>query len=707
MDHEQDSRVDYSVIRRIAVLAIDNPPVNAMSSRVRSDLATMLARAAADSNVDAIVLTCRGTTFVAGADIRELGKTVGEISTPDLFATVERSDKPVIAAIHGRALGGGLELALSCHWRVALDTARLGLPEINLGLIPGAGGTQRLPRLVGIEHAARMILSGKPIDALAAMKQGLLDALWEDRLLDRAVMFAEGAVSVSAGERRTCSRSLPRAGDGTARLLAEIAGASDAARRAPRASKACVEALTVAVEGDFDRGMKTERSLFLGLVAGEESKALRSLFFAERAVRQVRGLDSSTKAPAIDRIAVVGAGTMGRGIAIAGADAGYEVALIERDVSQRQAARAAIEAHYASLVTRGRATESRAKIALDRIEYGESLAAAVSADLVIEAVFEEMSIKRAIFAELDSVVRPEAILATNTSTLDVDQIASATGRPGSVVGMHFFSPANVMRLLEVVRGSTTSAQTLKAALVVGERLGKICVTVGVCDGFVGNRMSARRARQIELMLQEGALPEEIDEAARQFGFAMGPCAATDLAGLDISWRVRRSKGLTAPIADALCERNRLGQKAGCGYYAYAPGSRVPSPDPEVASLIRDASARLGITRRTLNPDEIIDRLLLPMVNEGARILEEGIAQRPSDIDLVWVNGFGWPARRGGPMFFADTIGLPRVCERLEQLAQRLADDSLRPADLLARLASQGGSFEGLQAIAGRGYPGRS
>ncbi len=695
MDDLKSEIIAYSVARRIAILEIDNPPVNALSSRVRTGLWSMLARANADPNIDAIVLACTGNTFCVGADIREFGAATNAPSAPDLLARIENGRKPVVVAIHGRALGGGLELALSCHWRVALRSTQFGLPEINLGLIPGAGGTQRLPRLIGIEAAARMILTGKAIDSQFAVELGILDAVWDDELLERAAAFAESIAAIPVDERRSRSRSISLDVPDPSAVIAEIARQSDAGRRAPLARDACVMVLAAA-HGNFEDGVKTERTQFLELLAGEESRALRALFLAERAAKRPGNAIAGAPSRKIENIAIIGSGTMGRGIAIACADASYAVQMIDIDRSQCERAAGAIEAHYTSLVSRGRLTAEKVRDALGRIRYSSTLVDAARADMVIEAAFEEMSIKQALFSQIDSIVRPGAVLATNTSTLDVDTIAKSTGRPGDVLGMHFFSPANVMRLLEVVRGRVTSGEALRTAIDVGERLGKLCIVVGVCDGFVGNRMSARRARQVELMLQQGALPEEIDEAAQHFGFPMGPCAATDLAGLDISWRVRKSKGVTAPIADALCERNRLGQKTKGGYFSYTSDSRVPIPDPEVESLIRSISSSLGIVRRRVPLEEILDRLILPMVNEGARILAEGIAERPGDIDLVWVNGFGWPARRGGPMFYADTLGLQTVCERLERLSADLGDDTLRPAPLLAKLAAEGSSFQSIQ-----------
>ncbi|SQE16354.1 3-hydroxyacyl-CoA dehydrogenase NAD-binding domain-containing protein [Bordetella pertussis] len=683
--------------RNVAVLSVDNPPINALSDTVRAGLCSALREAEADPAVRAVVLACEGNTFVAGADIREFARAKGAAEAIDVPAVIESCRKPVVAALHGQALGGGLELALACHGRVALAGCRLGLPEITLGLIPGGGGTQRLPRLIGLEAAAELILSGATIDAETARESGLLDAVWPDRLRERAIEFAASLADSPAGVRRASTLAHPPMSPQTGQDLRKIAESRPAALRAPQAGAAAVEALSAAAQPDFARGRALERELFARLRDGEESRALRALFFAERSARRV-GLDDATSAPPMAHdAAVVGAGTMGRGIAIALADAGLRVRFIDVEQASLDRALEAIRAHYRSLAARGRMTEAAARDAVARISPASDMQAAAEADVVVEAAFEDLAIKQAIFRQLDSIVRPGAVLATNTSTLDVDAIAAATRRPQDVVGTHFFSPANVMRLLEVVRGARTAPRTLGAVLALGRRMGKVCVTVGVCDGFVANRMSAHRARQIELLLQHGALPQDIDQAAREFGFSMGPCAATDLAGLDISWRIRRGKGARSPIADALCELGRFGQKVGRGYFSYAPGSRVAVPDPEVEALIRRMAEQLGIRRQSFDLATITDRLILPVINEGARVLQDGVARQARDIDLIWVHGFGWPARRGGPMFHAERVGLASVCDRLARLADALEDASLQPAPLLRGLATRGAGFASLHA----------
>ncbi|MGD9941631.1 MAG: 3-hydroxyacyl-CoA dehydrogenase NAD-binding domain-containing protein [Burkholderiaceae bacterium] len=699
MNPSTDTPVRLARHDRVAVITIDNPPVNALSARVRQGLSDSLAAACRDPAVAAIVLICSGKSFISGADVKEFGLVTDAPDGPSLLRALEQSDKPVICAMHGHALGGGLELALSCHWRIAADGSRFGLPEITLGLLPGGGGTQRLPRLVGLDAAARIVLSGRPVEAAEALELGLLDAVVAEPLLGKAIAFAESVAGTPLTQRRLSGRPAPVTDGDAALLLQQTAARSEAARRAPNAARRCVEALLASLDADAAAGMSRERQLFLASLADEESLALRYVFLAERAARRVRGLDPRLAPEPVRRVSVVGAGTMGRGIAISCADAGYEVDVIDVDAAAIERAEAAIAAHYTSAVGRRRMSADSAAGSLARFRYGTALGAAADTDLVIEAIYEDLEAKRTMFRELDRTVRSGAVLVTNTSTLDVDRIAEATRRPDRVLGMHFFSPANVMRLIEVVRAEQTSAQTLATALALGARLRKLCITVGVCDGFVGNRMSARRAQQIERMLQEGALPADIDARIREFGFAMGPCAATDLAGLDVSWRIRKGKGLKSPIADSLCERGRFGQKAGRGYYAYPDGGREPVPDPEVTLLIEEISRQNGIERRTIDAAEILDRLLLPMINEGARILMEGIAERPGDIDLIWVNGFGWPARRAGPMFYADNLGLRSVCDRLDRLAETLRDPTMQPAGLLRELAASNRSFRSLQDAA--------
>jgi 3-hydroxyacyl-CoA dehydrogenase len=685
--------VDLARDGDIAVIAADNPPVNALRQEVRAGLAEAFRAAEADSGVRAIVLACRGRTFFAGADITEFGKPPVPPSLHEVIALVEGLSKPVVAAIHGTALGGGLELALGCHYRVAVPSAKLGLPEVKLGILPGAGGTQRLPRAVGPVKALRMIVSGEPIGAEEAHREGLVDAVSQGELVADAVAFAR---------RIADARPLPRLRDRNDKLQGADRAAFDAAAaeltkraRGLKAPHACVEAVRLTLDTPVEQGLARERELFRELVAGDQSKAQRHVFFAEREAAKVPDMPKGTKERAVAKAAVIGAGTMGGGIAMSLANAGIPVTLIETADEALRRGLATIEKNYRATAARGGLTTEEVERRLGLIRGAIGLEAAADADLVIEAVFENMDLKKEIFGTLDRVAKPGAVLATNTSTLDVDEIAQATGRPGDVLGMHFFSPANVMRLLEVVRGKATSFDALQTAVAVGRRMGKVPAVVGVCDGFVGNRMLHRRTAEAERLLLEGALPHEVDAAIVEFGLPMGPYAMADLAGIDVGWRIRQHRGAKAPVSDALYEAGRYGQKTGAGYYRYEAGSRTPIPDPEVERLVTETSARLGIERRPIEKQEIVERMIYPMINEGARILEEGIALRPGDIDVVWVYGYGWPVWRGGPMHYADQVGLAQIRDRLAVYAARSGDPGLEPAPLLARLAAAGQGFASL------------
>ena len=670
------SRINPSVdFRRdggIAVVTVDNPPVNALRHEVRAGLAEALQQAGADSAVAAVVIACAGRTFFAGADITEFGKPPQSPSLGEVIAAIEAMPKPVVAALHGTALGGGFELALACHFRVAAAGARVGLPEVKLGLLPGAGGTQRLPRLIGPEKALRMIVTGEPIGAAEALADGIVDEIAEGDLTEAAIAFARRVVA----ERRP----LRRVRDRDDRLVAEgFADAAEALTRRLRgreAPAACVEAVRNAIILPFEEGLRRESELFQKLMAGDQSKAQRHVFFAEREAAKVSGVPAEPKPRAIASGAVIGAGTMGGGIAMCFANAGIPVTLIETGSDLLRKGLDRIAANYRATVSRGGLTADQMERRLGLITGAVGIDAAGGADVVIEAVFEEMDLKKRVFADLDRVAKPGALLATNTSTLDVDEIARATRRPQDVVGTHFFSPANVMRLLEIVRGAASAPDAIATVLALARRLGKVPVVVGVCYGFVGNRMLARRSVEAERLLLEGALPQEVEAALVEFGLPMGPFAMMDLAGLDVGWLIRKSRGEHAVIEDALCEAGRFGQKTGKGYFRYEAGSRAPIPDPEVEQIIRDAAARLGIARRKIGPEEIIERTVFPMVNEGARILEEGIAARPGDIDVIWVYGYGWPAWRGGPMHYADRLGLGHVRDRLAYYAERSGDESI-------------------------------
>ncbi len=678
---------------RVAVLTVNNPPVNALSHHVRVGLRDGLRQAAADPAVAAVVIACAGRTFIAGADITEFGQPPREPGLWEVLEVLEGGPRPVVAAIHGTALGGGLEVALACHWRVGLRTARLGLPEVKLGLLPGAGGTQRLPRVVGVEKALAMIVSGEPIGGEEAYRLGLLDELVEGDLTAGAVAFAERVVSEGRPLRKVREmEDRIAAARGRPEIFAEFRRSVAKQTRGFRAPESCIKAVEAAVALPFDQGIARERELFLELLASPESRAQRYVFFAEREAAKIPDVPSDTPAREIRTAAVIGSGTMGGGIAMCFANAGIPVTVV--DVSREALDRGlgVVRKNYEATAAKGRLTTDDVERRLGLIRGTTDLEAAADADLVIEAVFEEMPIKKEVFARLDKVARPEAVLATNTSTLDVDEIASATRRPESVIGMHFFSPANVMRLLEVVRGARTAKPTIATVMAIGRKIGKVPVLVGVCYGFVGNRMLHQRGVQAERLLQEGALPAQVDRVLVEFGFPMGPFAMGDLAGLDVGWRIRKGRGVRSPVFDRLCELGRFGQKTGAGFYRYEPGDRTPRPDPEVERIIQEVSQALGIQRRPISDQEILERLLYPMVNEGAKILEEGKAIRASDIDVIWVYGYGWPVYRGGPMYWADQQGLKAIRERLLDFQQRTGDDFWRPAGLLTRLADQGRGF---------------
>jgi len=684
-----NASVDFRRDGEIAVVTADNPPVNALKHEVRAGLTEALGQARDDGAVTAVVITCAGRTFFAGADITEFGKPLQAPSLHDVIAAIETMPKPVVAALHGTALGGGFELALACHFRVAVPAARVGLPEVKLGLLPGAGGTQRLPRLVGPEKALQMIVIGEPIGAAEARADGIIDEIVEADLNAAAVDFARRVVREGRPLRLVRDRDEKLIGEG----FADAAEALTRRLRGREAPAACVEAVRNAIVLPFDEGLRRESELFRQLVAGDQSKAQRHIFFAEREAAKVPDMPEATKPRPIAHGAVIGAGTMGGGIAMCFANAGIPVMIVEtgRDLLQKGLDRVA--ANYRTTVSRGGLEASEMERRMGLITGVTELEAVGGADVVVEAVFEEMDVKKRAFADLDRVAKPDALLATNTSTLDVDAIARATARPQDVLGMHFFSPANVMRLLEIVRGARTSFEALATAITLGRRLGKVPVTVGVCYGFVGNRMLARRSVETERLLLEGALPQEVDAAVTGFGFPMGPCAMMDLAGLDVGWRIRQGRGEHALIEDALCEAGHYGQKTGKGYFRYEAGSRTPLPDPEVEKTILEASSRLGINRRPIGEEEIVERMILPMINEGARILDEGIASRPGDIDVIWVYGYGWPVWRGGPMYYADHLGLGHIRDRLAFYADRSRDETLRPAPLIRRLAAEGRGFE--------------
>lgn len=687
--------VDLSRDGNVVVVTADNPPVNALKHEVRAGLAEALRRARDDTAVEAVVIACAGRTFFAGADITEFGKPPQAPGLGEVLAQIEAMPIPVVAALHGTALGGGFEVALACHFRVAAPTARVGLPEVKLGLLPGAGGTQRLPRLVGPEKALKMIVSGDPIGAAEALADGILDEIVESELTAGAVAFARRIVAEQRPLKKIRDRGDKLAGArADPKSFEEAAAALTRRLRGREAPLACVEAVKNAFTLPFEEGLRRESELFAKLVAGDQSQAQRHVFFAEREAAKAPGMPADTKPRPVARAAVVGAGTMGGGIAMCFANAGIPVVSIETSAELLQKGRERIAANYRATAARGGLSANEVERRMGLIAGAVGLDAAAEADVVIEAVFEEMDLKKRVFAELDRVAKPGALLATNTSTLDVDEIARATSRPQDVVGTHFFSPANVMRLLEIVRGAQSAPDAIATALALARRLGKVPAVVGVCYGFVGNRMLARRSVEAERLLLEGALPQAVEAALVEFGLPMGPYAMMDLAGLDVGWLIRKSRGETAVIEDALCEAGRFGQKTGKGYFRYEAGSRAPIPDPEVERIIRDAAARLGVARRDIGTQEIVERTVFPMINEGARILEEGIAARPGDIDVIWVYGYGWPVWRGGPMYYADRLGLGHIRDRLEHYAAQSGDETLRPAALIRRLAAEGRGFAG-------------
>ena len=693
------SPVSYALKGKIGLITVDNPPVNALGHAVRAGLVAALDQGLADKQAEALVLIATGRTFPSGADVREFGKPP---IAPILFEVINRFDastKPLVAALHGTALGGGLELAMGCNYRVAVPGARLGLPEIKLGLIPGAGGTQRLPRLIGVQAALGMILTGEPIPAAAAKKAGLIDAIIEGDLEAGAAAFAE---SVAA------TRPLPRVRDRNERVQ-KTERALITSRRADLAKTArhllapqrAVDAVEMALDLTFDEALKNEREMFLALVETPQSKAARHVFFADREAARVPDIAADTPTREVKSAAVLGAGTMGGGIAICFANSGIPVTVLETDAKALERGLAGIRRNYDSLVERGRMKAEERDARLARIKGTLSFDDLGAADVVVEAVFEDLAIKKEVFRKLDKIAKRGAVLATNTSTLDVDDIAAETTRPGDVLGLHFFSPAPVMRLLEVVRGKATAPDVMASGMKLGKMLGKTPVPVGVCFGFVGNRIMLRYALEAEYLLEEGVLPQEVDHVLREFGLPMGLFGMVDLAGVDVFYFIRqhetKTRAADAPrlptILDQIAEQKRFGQKTGAGFYRYE--GRTPTPDPAIEALIVAESKRLGIVRRAISDDEILRRCIAAMVNEGARVLEEKIALRPSDIDVIYIHGFGFPSWRGGPMCHADLTGLPKILADVQEFHRRFGE-RWKPSELLVRLVAEGKTFASLQ-----------
>ena len=679
----------------IAVVTVNNPPVNALSAAVRRGIQDCVQKAIADPAVKAIVLTCAGRTFMAGADITEFGKPPQPPTLAEVISGIENSSKPTIAAIHGTALGGGLEVALGCHFRVAVKEAKLGLPEVKLGLLPGAGGTQRLPRAVGPELAVKMIVGGDPIGAVDALKQGLIEEIVEGPAAGGEA-FARRVLAEKRPLRRLRDDdSKLEAAKADRSIFTNAVAAMTKRARGLEAPFAAADAVGAAIDLPFDEGLKKERESFLKLMNGDQSRAQRYAFFAEREAAKVAGVPEGTRPRNVARVAIIGAGTMGGGIAMSFANAGIPVTLIETAEEQLKRGMSVMQKNYEATAARGGIPADAPAKRMGLITGAVGLENVGDADLIIEAVFETMAVKKEVFTKLDQFAKSGSVLASNTSYLDINEIASVTRRPQDVLGMHFFSPANIMKLCEIVRGAKTAPDVLMTAVSIARKIAKVPVVVGVCDGFVGNRMLAARSRQSEKFLFEGALPQQVDAVVTRFGLPMGPFAMGDLAGLDIGWRSRKDRGVRSEIADALCEAGRFGQKTGKGYYRYEAGSRAPLPDSDVEKLIVDTCMGLGLKRREISDDEILERMVYPMINEGACILEEGIAARPSDIDVVWLYGYGWPVYRGGPMFYADQVGLKHVADRLAYYAKETDDPSLEPAPLLKRLAAEGKTFASL------------
>lgn len=689
--------VTYDLQNKIGVITINNPPVNALSQPVREGLKGTIEKAQHDDS-ELLIIICTGRTFMAGADISEFGKMPMEPSLPDVVNLIEASAKPVIAAIHGTALGGGFEVALACHYRIAVPSAKVGLPEVKLGLLPGAGGTQRAPRLAGVKNALDLITSGQPMKAARAQSIGLLDALVEGDLLTGAIEFANTLLADKPEVRRVGEITIAPAQIEPGLFDAYRARLAKRARGqiAPQKIVACVEA---AVNQPINKGLELERKLFVECLLSPESQGLRHLFFAERKAAKINGLSKETRAKAIQSVGIIGGGTMGGGIAMNFANAGIPVTLLEIDEQALQRGKDIIASNYGITVNKGKLSEAEAEKRLGMIRGTTSYDDLAEVDLVIEAVFEDLAIKQTVFKQLDTVCKPGAILASNTSYQDIDAIAAVTRRPQDVIGLHFFSPANVMKLLEVVRGDKTSDEVLATAMDIAKQINKVPVLSRVCFGFIGNRMLRPYAREAQLCLIEGATPEQIDRVMENWGMAMGPLAVGDLAGIDIGYKARQGlsdeeKGdpKSYCIADRLVAMGRLGQKTGAGYYQYDPASRARSSDETIIRVIEEEATKQGVVRREISDDEILDRLTLALINEGFNILEEGIAQRSSDIDVVYIFGYGFPAYRGGPMAFAENRGLKKVYARICQFGEQFGQQNWTPSTLLKELATDNKSL---------------
>src|SRR5436190_1805619 len=650
----------------VLIVLSNNPPVNALSTAVRQGLVDSIAEAEADDGVKAVVIACEGQTFFAGADITEFGKPPQQPWLPAVVDAIENCSKPVVAAIHGTALGGGLEVALGCHYRVADPTAKLGTPEVKLGLLPGAGGTQRLPRVAGVRKALQMCATGSPIGAREAFDCGLVDRLCEGELIPHAVAYAEEVRDVRPLPKS--SERQDRVADAAPEVFDEFRKANARKFRGFDAPEANIRAVQAATEMPFAQGVIEERKLFMELMGGAQSAAQRYFFFAERKASKIEGLPENVQPRPIHKVGMVGAGTMGGGIAMNFLSAGIPVTIVEMGQEALDRGSGVMRRNYEASAAKGKLTGEQVEKAMGLLNPTLDFAALADCDLIVEAVYENMDVKKEVFGRLDKVAKPGAILASNTSYLNLDEIAAATSRPGDVVGMHFFSPANIMKLLEVVRGAKTAPDVLLTAMGLGKKVRKVPVIAGVCHGFIGNRMLMPRQVEATKLLLEGATPEQVDRVHVEFGMPMGPFQMADLAGVDIGWH--RDPSRIETIRDQLCAMERWGQKKGAGFYDY-DDKRRPSPSPVVQRVVEDFARKQGVQRRQIGDEEIIERTIYTMVNEGAKILEEGIAQRASDIDVVWVYGYGWPVYRGGPMFWADSIGLAKIVDGLKRQEERM------------------------------------
>ncbi|MEK9821528.1 MAG: 3-hydroxyacyl-CoA dehydrogenase NAD-binding domain-containing protein [Gammaproteobacteria bacterium] len=696
--------VHYEERGNVALLSIDNPPVNPLSSGVRAGLCDGVEKALADDSIHAVVITGMHRAFIAGADISEFGAAAS--AGPDLnqvLRDMEACEKPVIAAINGTAFGGGLEVALCCDYRIAAPTAPVGLPEVKLGLLPGAGGTQRLPRLIGAEASVQAIISGDPILAPDALTMGIIDRIGSGDIVEDAIAYAAEIIEAGAAKRRI--RDIEdkieqdRGNDALFEKFEANLGRTHRGQFAPAQILKCIRAAVNAE--DFDAGIAVERECFTECLSHPQREALIHIFFAERAANKIPGLDKDVPLIDVNKASVIGAGTMGGGIAMCFANAGIPVRVHDNDPENLARGIKVIEGNYARTVSKGRLTQEEMDKRMALIIPTENFDELGDGDVVVEAVYENLELKKEIFERLDKVMKPGSLLATNTSGLDVDAIAASTSRPEFVCGMHFFSPANVMKLLEVVKGEQSSPATLGTAMALGKRLGKVSVMAGNCPGFIGNRMLGGYTRQAAMMILEGATPAQVDKVIYDFGLAMGPFAMNDMVGLDLGWRARKMMGgtneVTARIPDELCELGRYGQKNGKGYYRYEEGDRTPLPDPEADAVIAKVSEDLGYTRKDFSDDEILKRCMYPLVNIGAKLLQEGHALRAGDIDTVYVNGYGFPTYVGGPMWFADTQGLDNVLADIERFYEETGDDVWQPADLLRKLVAEGKNFASLDS----------